>query len=151
MTTSKELSCDQGYSWGEHGSMLSERTKGAWLKIQCSWVISCSEITSCSCPWLFPVGLDYLLACCVCKIELHQPAASLDPKRIVLVDVVLTPCVVTPCGQTDVLAHHKKHFLPFRILLNVGIDPNFPQKKCFSSFLALFREKFCFPTKTFLA
>ena len=45
----------------------------------------------------------------------------------------------------------KKHFLPFRILLNVGIDPNFPRKKIFFSFLALFREKVRFPAKTFLA
>ena len=44
----------------------------------------------------------------------------------------------------------KKHFLPFRVLLNVGIDPNFPQKSFFY-FLALFREKFRFPAKTFLA
>jgi len=28
----------------------------------------------------------------------------------------------------------KKHFLPFRVLLNVGIDPNFPQKSFFFSF-----------------
>ena len=44
----------------------------------------------------------------------------------------------------------KKHFLPFRVLLNVGIDPIFPQK-IFFSFLALLREKFRFPAKTFLA
>ena len=44
----------------------------------------------------------------------------------------------------------KKHFLPFRVPLNVGIDPNFPQK-FFFSFLALFSEKFRFPAKTFLA
>ena len=25
----------------------------------------------------------------------------------------------------------KKHFSPFRVLLNVGIDPNFPQKSFF--------------------
>ena len=43
----------------------------------------------------------------------------------------------------------KKHFLPFRVFLNVGIDPNFPQI-CFFSFLALFREKFRFLAKTFL-
>ena len=43
----------------------------------------------------------------------------------------------------------KKHFLPFRVLLNVGIDPNFPLNSFF--FLALFREKFRFPAKTFLA
>ena len=35
----------------------------------------------------------------------------------------------------------KKHFLAFRLLLNVGIDPNFPQKSFFF-FLAFFREKF---------
>ena len=29
---------------------------------------------------------------------------------------------------------HKKHFLPFRVILNVGIDPNFPQKSFFSFF-----------------
>lgn len=40
-----------------------------------------------SCPWLFPVGLDYLLAGCVCKFQLHQLAVSLEPKRIVLVVV----------------------------------------------------------------
>ena len=45
----------------------------------------------------------------------------------------------------------KKHFLPFRVLLNVGIDPNFPQKSFFLLFLVLFREKFRFPVKTFLA
>ena len=28
----------------------------------------------------------------------------------------------------------KKHFLPFRVLLNVGIDPNFPQKRFFFFF-----------------
>ena len=44
----------------------------------------------------------------------------------------------------------KKHFLPFRVLPNVGIDPTFSQKKFFFSFLALFREKFRFPAKTFL-
>ena len=48
-------------------------------------------------------------------------------------------------------AFHKKHFLPFRVLLNVGVDPNFPQKKFFFSFLASFREKFLFPAKTLLA
>ena len=58
---------------------------------------------------------------------------------------------VTPCGQMDVLAHHKKNFLPFRVLLNVGIDPNFPQKSFFFSFLVLFGEKFRFRAKTFLA
>ena len=35
----------------------------------------------------------------------------------------------------------KKHFLPIRVLINVGIDPNFPQKSFFFPFLALFREK----------
>ena len=43
----------------------------------------------------------------------------------------------------------KKH-LPFRVPLNVGFDPNFPQK-FFFSFLALFSEKFRFPAKTFSA
>ena len=41
---------------------------------------------------------------------------------------------VTPSGQMDVVAHHKKNFLPFRVLLNVGIDPNFPQKSFFFLF-----------------
>ena len=40
--------------------------------------------------------------------------------------------------------------LAFCVLLNVGIDPNFSQK-IFFSFLTLFREKFRFPAKTFLA
>ena len=42
-------------------------------------------------------------------------------------------CCVIPCGQTDV-GSSQKHFLPFRVLLNVGIDPNFPQKKFFFLF-----------------
>ena len=36
-------------------------------------------------------------------------------------------CVI-PGGQTDV-GSSQKHFLPFRVLLNVEIDPDFPQKK----------------------
>ena len=44
----------------------------------------------------------------------------------------------------------KNLFLPFHVLLNVDIDPNFAQKSFFS-FLALFREKLRFPAKTFLA
>ena len=60
-------------------------------------------------------------------------------------------CCVTPCGQTDVGSSQKTLiFLPFRVLLNIGIDPNFP-KKGFFSFLALFTEKFRFPAKIFLA
>ena len=43
-------------------------------------------------------------------------------------------CCVTPCGQTDVGSSQQKHFLPFRILLNVGIDPNFPQRIFFFVF-----------------
>jgi len=58
-------------------------------------------------------------------------------------------CCVRPCGQTDV-GSSQKHLLPFRILLNIGIDPNFPQKEFFFPFLALFREIFHFPAKTFL-
>ena len=42
----------------------------------------------------------------------------------------------------------KNFFLPFHVLLNVGIDPDFLQKKSFF-YLALFRGKFCFPAKTF--
>ena len=34
----------------------------------------------------------------------------------------------------------KKHFLPFRVLLNVGIDPNFPQK-FFLFFLGFIQRK----------
>ena len=58
-------------------------------------------------------------------------------------------CYVTPCGQTDLGSSQKKCLLPSRVLLNVGNDPNFPKKKIY--FLALFREKFRFPAKTFLA
>ena len=47
-------------------------------------------------------------------------------------------------GQTDA-GSSQNYFLPFRILLNIRIDPNFPQKVFF--FFALFREKFCFPAK----
>ena len=52
-------------------------------------------------------------------------------------------CCVMPCGQTDA-GSSQKHFLPFRVLVNIGIDPNFRQK---GFFLALFREKFRFPEK----
>ena len=55
-------------------------------------------------------------------------------------------CCVRPCGQTDA-GSSQKHFLPFRILLNIGIDPNVPQKR---SFFALFREKFRFVVKKIL-
>ena len=40
------------------------------------------------------------------------------------------------------LIRHKQHFLPFRVLLNAGIDPNFPQK-FFFSFLDLFINQDC--------
>ena len=46
-------------------------------------------------------------------------------------------CCVRPCGQTDE-GSSEKQFLPFRVLLNVGIDPNFPQKVFF---FLLFSEK----------
>ena len=42
------------------------------------------------------------------------------------------------------LTTKKKYFLPFSVLLNVGLDPNFPQKSFFLFF-------FGFPAKTFLA
>ena len=34
-------------------------------------------------------------------------------------------CCEIPGGQTDA-GSSQKHFLPFRVLLNVGINPNFP-------------------------
>ena len=46
-------------------------------------------------------------------------------------------------SQTDACSS-QKHLLPFRILLNVGIDPNFPQKRFL---FALFPDKFHFPAK----
>ena len=50
-------------------------------------------------------------------------------------------CHATPCGQNE------KHFLPFCVLLNVGIDPNFPQKRIF---FWLYSEKnFAFQQKHF--
>ena len=52
-------------------------------------------------------------------------------------------CCVRPFGQTDA-GSSQEHFLPFRVLLNVGIDPNFPQKRFF---FGLFREKFRFLAK----
>ena len=39
-------------------------------------------------------------------------------------------CCVIPCEQTDA-GSLQKYFLPFRVLLNVGIDPNFPQQGFF--------------------
>ena len=50
-------------------------------------------------------------------------------------------CCVTPCGQTDVGSSQKiKIFLPFRVLLNVGIDPDFSQKSFFFFFGFIQRE-----------
>ena len=37
---------------------------------------------------------------------------------------------IIPCGQTDA-GSSQKQFLPFRVLLNFGIDPNFPQQGFF--------------------
>ena len=37
-------------------------------------------------------------------------------------------CCVIPRGQIDA-GSSQKHFLPSCVLLNVGMDPNFPQKK----------------------
>ena len=56
-------------------------------------------------------------------------------------------CCVTPCSQTDVGSSQKaKVFLPFRVLQNVSIDPNFPQK----SFFCLYSGKnFAFQRKHF--
>ena len=50
-------------------------------------------------------------------------------------------CCVIPGGQTDA-GSSQKHFLPFRVLLNIKIDPKFPQKRFF---FPLFREKLYFP------
>ena len=55
-------------------------------------------------------------------------------------------CSVILGGQIDA-GPSQKHFLSFRVLLNVKIDPNFRQK----GFFPLFKEKFCFPAKTKLA
>ena len=49
-------------------------------------------------------------------------------------------CCVIPSGQTNA-GSSQKHFLPFRVLLSMEIDPNFPQKR-FP--LALYQEKFRF-------
>ena len=42
-------------------------------------------------------------------------------------------CCVRPCGQTDA-GSSQKHFVPFRVFINIGIDPNFPQKLFFCFF-----------------
>ena len=44
-------------------------------------------------------------------------------------------CCVTLCGQTDVGSSEKKHFLPFCVLQNVGIDPEFPHFFFFFGFI----------------
>ena len=59
-------------------------------------------------------------------------------------------CCVMPCGQTYV-GSSQKHFLPFRALLNVGIDPNFPQQKLFFCFFGFIQRKFRFVAKKKLA
>ena len=41
---------------------------------------------------------------------------------------------VRPCGHTAA-GSLQKQFLPFRLLLNVGIDPDFPQKRFFFALL----------------
>ena len=48
-------------------------------------------------------------------------------------------CCVIPCGQTDV-GSSQKHFLAFRELLNVGIDPNFQPKNFLFFFGFIQRE-----------
>ena len=53
-----------------------------------------------------------------------------------LKNLIKIRCCVIP--ETDAGAS-QKHFLPFRVLLNVGIDPNFPQKLSF--FLVLYSER----------
>ena len=54
-------------------------------------------------------------------------------------------CVILDCQTEAGLS--EKHFLPFCVLLNVGIDLNFSQKKVF----LVYSEKFRFPAKKFLA
>ena len=59
-------------------------------------------------------------------------------------------CFVTPCGQTDVDSSQKTFiFLPFRVLLNVGIDPNFPKKSFFFAFWLYSGKNFAFRRKHF--
>ena len=41
----------------------------------------------------------------------------------------------------------KKYFLPFRVLLNVGIDPNFPRKQFFFLFWLYSEKNFAFRRK----
>ena len=43
--------------------------------------------------------------------------------------------------------HKKKHFLPFHVVLNVGVDPNFPQKKVFFLFWLHSEKNFAFRRK----
>ena len=52
-------------------------------------------------------------------------------------------CCVIPCGQTDRLI--KKTFLAFRALLNVRIDPQFPQTGLFYCFQGL--RAGCYPLR----
>ena len=47
-------------------------------------------------------------------------------------------CCEIPGGQTDE-GSSQKHFLPFRVLLNVGINPNFPVRAPAKEAIALQR------------
>ena len=60
-------------------------------------------------------------------------------------------CCLIPCGRQTDVGSSQNHFLSFRVLLNVGINPKFLQNKFIFSFLDLFREKFRFSAKMFLA
>ena len=61
-------------------------------------------------------------------------------------------CCIKPYGQTDV-GSSQKTFPAFSFTSKCRLDPNskFFTEKFFFSFLALFREKFRLPLKTFLA
>jgi len=81
------------------------------------------------------------------KYEIRAKKARKSERNRKKLDEDAMLCNTTPWSDRRRLIR-KKHFLPFRVLLILGIDPNFPQKRFF---LALFREKFRFPAKTFLA
>ena len=49
-------------------------------------------------------------------------------------------CCVIPCGQKDA-GSSQKHFWPFRVLLNVGIDLKFPHTKNFFFFFGFIQRE----------
>ena len=86
---------------------------------------------------------------CFIKFLKFQKFEVRNPSEIEKIMMKMRRCV-TPCGQTDVDSSQKT-FLAFSrtVLLNVGIDPNFPQNSFFFLFWLYSEKNFAFRRKHF--